>query len=310
MFEYDEGALCRIADAQAQVVTRAQLRRLGLVDWHVRARVRGRRWRLVGARCVVLHRGPLDQETKRWIAVLEHPGSALCAATVLADQGVQGFWSSRVHLLVRRGTRTRRFPWLKVHESRRFVPERDVHPAARPTRVRVERAVIDQASWSDARRRGCALVAAAVQQRLTTAERLLEELDQAGAIRFHRVLRITLHDVAGGSHALSELDLLELCLKAGLPVPERQVVRRDSTGRRRYLDAELVLPDGTRLVLEADGAGHRDVDTWWDDLMRQNDVVIDGAVVLRFPAIVQRLRPDLVIGQLRRIAARHTVRAA
>lgn len=223
---------------------------------------------------------------------------------------MRGFESARVHLLVRRGARTRKFPWLKVHESRRFVPERDVHPASRPTRVRVERAVIDQASWSNACRRGCALVAAAVQQRLTTVERLLAELDQAGKIRFHRILRTTLNDVAGGSHALSELDLLKVCRQAALPKPERQLVRRDSAGRRRYLDAEVVLPDGTRLVLEADGAAHRDVDTWWDDQMRQNDVVIDGAVVLRFPAIVLRLRPDLVVAQLRRIAARHGLRAA
>jgi hypothetical protein len=72
---------------------------------------------------------------------------------------------------------------------------------------------------------------------------------------------------------------------------------RRPSGRRRYLDAEIALPDGTRLVLEADGAAHRDVGIWWDDQMRQNDVVIDGAVVLRFPAIVLRLRPDLVLGE-------------
>lgn len=65
MFEYDEQALRRIGDTQAQVATRAQLRGLGLVDWHIRARVRSRRWRLVGAHCVVLHRGPLDEEAKR-----------------------------------------------------------------------------------------------------------------------------------------------------------------------------------------------------------------------------------------------------
>jgi hypothetical protein len=308
MTGYDEPALTACAEEQDQVLTRAQLRALGVRYWHIRDRVRGRRWRLVGRRCVVLHRGPLGRAERRWIAVLElGQDAALCAETAMEDAGMTGFESDSVHVVVARGSRIRHFPWLVVHESRRFDPDGDVHPTARPRRVRLERGVIDAAAWSATPRRACAIVSAAVQQRLTVAQRLVAELDAAGRIRFHRLLRAVLVDVSGGAHALSELDLATACCEAGLPSPRRQAVRRDSSGRRRYLDAEVLLPDGTLLVLEADGAGHLDTQTWWDDQLRQNDVVIDGAVVLRFPGVVLRLDRQRVVAQLRAIGRRHGV---
>lgn len=303
--------LLELAREQHQVLTREQLRTLGVRYWHIRDQVRSRRWRLVGKRCVVLHRGGLGAAARRWIAVLElGQGAALCAETAMEDAGVKGFAVADTHVVVRRGSRIRCFPWLVVHESRRFDPQRDVHPTARPRRVRLERAVIDAAAWSRTSRRACAIVCAAVQQRVTLASRLLEELDDAGRVRFHRLLRVTLVDVGGGSHALSELDLAEACREANLPIPRRQAVRVDSKGQRRYLDAEVRLPDGTLLVLEADGAGHLDTMTWWNDQMRQNDVVIDGSAILRFPTVALRLDRPRVVQQLRAIGERHGVKPA
>lgn len=47
------------------------------------------------------------------------------------------------------------------------------------------------------------------------------------------------------------------------------------------------------VVAEVDGAQHLEVSTWWDDLDRQNDLVIDdGKTVLRFVGLALR-RPDL-----------------
>jgi hypothetical protein len=297
-----------LADRQAQVLTREQLKALGVRYWHIRDQVRSRRWRLVGKRCVVLHRGEIGADARHWIAVLElGQGAALCAETAMERAGMTGFEVAETHVVVRRGSRIRHFPWLVVHESRRFDPDRDVHPTARPRRVRLERGVIDAAVWSRTPRRACAIVSAAVQQRLTLASRLVEVLDGAGRVKFNRLLRSTLVDVGGGSHALSELDLAAACREANLPLPRRQVVRTDSQGRRRYLDAEIQLPDGTLLVLEADGAGHLDALNWWTDQMRQNDVVIDGAVVLRFPTVALRLDRPRVVQQLRMIGERHGV---
>lgn len=303
---FENARIRELGTMQHDVVTRTQLAGFSVTYWHIRNEIRARRWRLVGRQCVVLHRGPLTREAREWVAVLEHgQGAALAAHTAASRYGLKGFDSELVQIVVHRGARTRSFPWLKVHESRRFDPATDVHPARTPRIVSLERAIVDMACWSRSPRRACAILCAAVQQRLTVAPRLRDELDAAGRVHHHRLLRAVLTDIEGGSHALSELDMLALCRRAGLPEPRRQAVRRDADGRRRYLDLEVVLPDGTVLVIEVDGAAHLQPLTWWDDQLRQNLIVIDGSSVMRFPAAIARLDPDLVIGQLRLMAAQH-----
>jgi hypothetical protein len=79
------------------------------------------------------------------------------------------------------------------------------------------------------------------------------------------------------------------------------VVRKDSAGRRRYLDARLRRPDGRLILIEVDGAAHLRVDRWWDDQARSNDLVIgEDAIMLRFPAVVMRTDEPTAIRQLRR----------
>ncbi len=109
------------------------------------------------------------------------------------------------------------------------------------------------------------------------------------------VLR-TAWDCAGGSESLGELDFFALCRRGGLPVPSRQVERRDRYGRRRYLDAYF---DEWKLVVEIDGAHHMNVGQMWDDTRRQNDLELAGYVVLRYPAFVVRQNPETVLAEIR-----------
>jgi len=112
------------------------------------------------------------------------------------------------------------------------------------------------------------------------------------------------HDIGQGAQALSEIDLGRLCRRYGLPAPERQVIRPDPRGRRRYLDAEWRRArDGRRVVAEVDGALHLIARRWWDDQLRQNEVVIAGALVLRFPSVVLRCEEATAADQLRRVLA-------
>lgn len=74
----------------------------------------------------------------------------------------------------------------------------------------------------------------------------------------------------------------------------------------RYLDAEFDLPDGTILAVEIDGAGHLDPDIHADDLTRQNEIVIDGRLVLRYSSITVRTNEAYVIDQLTRIRIAHS----
>lgn len=106
----------------------------------------------------------------------------------------------------------------------------------------------------------------------------------------------TMADAAGGAHSLAELDFLQLSRANGLPDPKLQYVRRDATGRRRYLDAYY---EKYGVHVEIDGVQHSDPLLAWTDMERQNRLWIKGDRVLRFPAWLVRERPDEVIAQVR-----------
>jgi very-short-patch-repair endonuclease len=85
-----------------------------------------------------------------------------------------------------------------------------------------------------------------------------------------------------------------------LPAPHQQTVRHDVAGRRRYLDATWRRGDGRLVVVEVDGALHLVATRWWDDQLRQNELTLADAIVLRFPSVIVRTEPTVVATQLRR----------
>jgi hypothetical protein len=135
---------------------------------------------------------------------------------------------------------------------------------------------------------------------VVTVPALHAALDRWPKLRHHRALRLALHDIGQGAQALSEIDFVRLCRRYRLPPPEHQAVRVEPGGRRRYLDAEWLRRDGSPLAVEVDGAIHLRVRKWISDQLRQNEVVIGGTPVLRFPSMVVRCAPELVADQLRR----------
>jgi hypothetical protein len=297
--------LAELAHGQYGVLSRDQLRAAGFGKDHVRTAVQARRWQAFGRRVVVLHNATLSSRQREWVAVLlAGKPAALAGLTAAAAAGLTGFSSDRVHVLVARDSNAGWPSWVQVHNSNRFAP-RDVQANASPPRTRIARAVVDAASWSANPRCACAIVCAAVQQRLTATDRLAVELRHAGAVRHAGVLRTLLGDIAGGGHTLAEIELTALAHRAGLPPPRRQVLRREPGGRARYLDAEFDLPDGTVLAVEIDGSVHLEPLTWWDDMVRQNELTISRCVTLRFGSMAIRLAPELVVDQLRRIRQAH-----
>lgn len=114
------------------------------------------------------------------------------------------------------------------------------------------------------------------------------------------LLRAILSDIEGGAQSLAEIDFGKLCRRYELPEPQRQVVRVDGDGRRRYLDALLVGPDGREVGVEIDGAHHMEADQWDRDLDRGNEISIGGTLVLHFTATTIRTQPGRVAAQLER----------
>ncbi len=227
-----------------------------------------------------------------WIGVLDvGPPVALASHTALEVADFRGFAeeTARIHVVAAHGSRCAGAGPLQLHESRRFGVA-DFHGGFLLPRVSPARAAVDAGAWQPWPRFAAAMLAAVVQQRLTTVDRLRAELEKAGAIRHRAHMRRTLDDVAGGAQAQGELDVARLCRAHGLMEPHRQVRRRDRRGRVRYLDCEWMLPDGRIVVLEVDGSHHMSVEHWEADMQRERRVVLDRRTVLR--ASTQEVRLD------------------
>jgi very-short-patch-repair endonuclease len=295
-------ALQDLSDKQQAIARRSQLFEAGLTRSALESMLTMGRWSARGDLVVVMHNGPLISQQELWLAVLNAgPVAALAARTAATDQGLVGWDAECIEVLVPRGTVVNRRIGIdqKIHESRRFSAD-DVHRGRGLPQVRIERALIDAATWSRNPRTACGVVAAGVQQRLTTAGRLFDELADAGQVRHRRLLAAALVDIEGGAHAVSEMDFLRFCRRNGLPKPEQQKVRREASGRRRYLDATFRRSDGRLVRVEVDGALHLVVQTYWNDMSRGNELVIDRELVLRFPSYVVYANDAAAVSQLRR----------
>lgn len=283
---------------QSSVTTWTRLLRTGWTAAQVRAQLDARRWRRWG-HAIVLHNGPLTRE-ERWYVARAHagPGAVLTAFTAVEAYGLQGWEREEAHVLARPGAHgAANCPVsLRTHHVRDWTRVRR-HPDG-PVQVLAQSLLVASASFPSARP-ACGLLAAAVQQRLATPTALTHALDSATRIRHRSAMRCAVDDIAQGAAALSEIDFVRLCRRAGLPAPLQQAVRRDCGGRRRYLDATWRRADGRLVVVEVDGALHLSQRRWWDDQSRQNELVLGGAIVLRFPSVVVRTQPELVIRQLR-----------
>ena len=302
----DVAGLRTLWQEQDAVCSRDQLRALGVDADAVDHQTSACRWSAIGPQVVVLHRGPLTDRARQ-VAALLHCGSdsALASWTALEVAGLSGWSRPAVHVIVRRGCAPPEVPTdlgpVVVHESRRHVPEHVVVRRGLALHV-PERAAVDTGAWTTSDRTACGVLAAVVQQGLSTPARLLETLDQVGKVKRLRLMRATVADLAGGSQALSEIDLVRVCRRRGLPQPIRQQVRVDSRGRRRYLDAWWHLPNGRRLWVEIDGIGHLEVSRWYDDLLRAAEIQAapdGGEAPIRLPAAACRVDPDRIEAILR-----------
>lgn len=66
--------------------------------------------------------------------------------------------------------------------------------------------------------------------------------------------------------------------------PDRQRIRTDRAGRRRWTDCEWDLPDGTTLVLEVDGSFHLEVRQQGEDFKRARRITTRHRMVVRCSA--------------------------
>lgn len=279
------------------VASRRQLAESGVGPDMVGAQLAAGRWRLVG-QAVVLHDGPLTEVQRREVALLNcGPRAVLTSFTAAAVWGLRGWDRPDVHVLAPAYARRPELPGIRLHRTRDW-SRADVVTARRLHRLAP--ALVLAASSFPTPRAGCGVLAAGVQQRLVRPSDLRRAAESASRTRHRAALLLAVADIEQGAQALSDIDFVRLCARYRLQPPNRQSIRMERSGRRRYLDAEWQLPDGRVVAVEVDGAVHLSPESWFDDQLRQNEVVIGGTTVLRFPSVVVRFESALVAGQLQR----------
>jgi hypothetical protein len=286
--------LAALAADQRDVASRAQLGSAGFDRNVVRRMVCARRWQLVGL-AVVLHCGEVSDLQRQWAAVLSAPKlAAIDGLTAACAYGLKGFRPDVIDAVVSAETNPVAIPGVRWHRSQRF-DEFDLDPSAAPPRIRRARAFVDAAAWTTSPRTACAVLVASVQQRLVTAAMLRREIIVAGPIRHRAHLLSVITDIEGGADSLAEIDFVTIARRVGLPPPLQQSIRCGPDGRRRYLDADF-----GAFAVEVDGGLHLLTLNYWADAHRQNDLVIGGDRILRFPSIAFRVDMPAVEAQLRR----------
>ncbi|MEG9226908.1 hypothetical protein [Aeromicrobium sp. Sec7.5] len=265
---------------------------------HGRGRVRhainSGRWQRPALGVVVTHNGPLSQLEQHEVRLAAcPPRSALAGATALELEGLEGFTSTRTYVTVPEGARRPRCEGLETHWST-LLDRVDVHQARRPRRTVMARSVIDFASWAATDRYARAAVLATFQQGLVNDRLLHAALDRRGSVNRVGLVRESVLDAVGGVQSLPEKVFDELMLVAGLPRPTRQRAVRGKDGRY-FLDVEWG-PYG--VAAEVHGLPHHGVVQWSMDLVRANEIVIDGPRLLIFTSYVIRHETETVLDQL------------
>ena len=272
-------------------MSRAQLAQAGIDHWAVRHRVRTERWNEVSETIIATTTGVLTREQLMWAGVLHAAGHGVVGDLTAAEMGGLRNWTrSEVTILVPRGTNVgESIAGIRFAETRRPI-QRWVRPDLALPVARIEPAILHFAAYESSRRTAQGVLAAAVQQQLTTPEHLVEEILQMRPLRWAKLMKRALGDIAGGAQSVAEIDIRRMCRAFRLAPPARQVKRRDSGGRIRFTDCEWVLADGRTLVLEVDGAFHMDVDHWEDDIARQRALTDPHRIVVRCTS--RELRDD------------------
>jgi hypothetical protein len=281
------------------VLARRQLLALGYDNDYVDRQVSADRWQRVGEVVICTTTGQLSREQLMWAGVLHAgPWSAIGGLTALERRGLRHWHRDEITVLLAKSHNLEPLRGVRFVETRRPV---SLYATGHLPTWRTEPAALLFAGYNRSRRTAHGVLAAVVQQRLTTPAKLLTEIGRMQPLRWAKSFKAALGDVSDGSHSLAEMRVVRMCFEHRLPVPDRQTRRVDASGKVRYTDAEWRLPSGKVVILEVDGGFHMEVEHWEDDIMRERDLVVTGAIVLRCTTRELSDEPARVVTSLRAV---------
>jgi very-short-patch-repair endonuclease len=293
---YDDHRLAKaraIAAEQGGVLSRPQLYGLGVTRWEIRGQVRARRWQLIGDQSVQLDNGELRDRGEMWAAVFQGgPRACLDGGSALIAAGLERYELTPVRVSVPRGARVRRNQRFNIRQTRRWEAA-DIASTGIP-RTQPATAAVRAGLWARTDREATYVLTIAVQQGLVGPDDLGLALLRVRRDKRRLLLHEVVNELLDGARSLGEIDVVRELRRRGIPVPSRQVLRKD--GRNRYY-LDLYWPD-FKVVVEIDGIHHTWAENVVGDALRQNAVVLDGDTFLRLPLLGLRLRPDDFFAQI------------
>ena len=295
----------RVAASQAGLITRRQLVAAGISRWTVADRVAAERWQNLAPTVVGTFTGELTEKQRRWLALLHAGDDALLSGLTAAEEaGLRNWKRAEVHVLVPYSSgKVASLEGVTYSRTRRSLIDMR-RPGARPPRCKLEPAILMFAASDRSTRTAQGVLAASVQQGLTTPTQLMDWIDRLAPLKRATTLRRALKDIEGGVQSVGEQDVRRMCRRFGLPTPLRQVRRRDSSGRSRFTDCEWRLASGHAIVLEVDGAFHMAVEHWEDDIARQRALSALDRTIVRCTARELRDTPERVARDLKLLGVR------
>jgi len=268
---------------QDGVASRRQWLAWGWSDRRVARRVRDGRWQHLHPG-VHLTTGATPTPTHQvWAALLAVDGLVVAShETALWLAGGRAV-PPTVHVAVRDGRDVAGPPGVRVHHLPRL-DARTVHPSLLPPRTLLEQSVLDVSDRCSDVPAALLVVYEALQQRLTSPQRLSAALAARPRHRHRAALDAVLDDAGAGALSGLERAHLRLCRVHGLPAGTRQRKLAGPTGSR-WVD---VLHDeglDSPLVTELDGRrGHELTGERWRDWQRDNADERAGRGHLRYGA--------------------------
>jgi very-short-patch-repair endonuclease len=267
-------ALLRLANAQADVVTREQAIGLGL-SRHTLGRLTTQgQWQRLAPGVFVTHNGTVGWGSLAWAGVLLGGSDARLGGTAAAHgHGLLEDAPVPVEVLVPYGSPARsRLHWVFVHER---PGARSPRSTGSPPRLPVPDTVLDLCEGASARRVED-LVTRAVQKHLTTPANLRRALHRRSRHSRRQLLTELLAEVGEGAESPLELRYLrDVERRHGLPAGKRQR-RTVSPGRR-----DVLYPDH-RVVVELDGRLGHEGEGQFRDMARDNAALLEQLVTMRF----------------------------
>lgn len=280
------------AEPQAGVLSLTQLYGLGIARWELRAEVRAGRWHRWGKQTVRVAEGE-PAVAELWRALFEvSPLAVLDGVSALQVAGLTGITADAIHVAVPKSARPRRCRGVAVHETRRYEAAAIVGSGI--PRMQPATAAVHAALWAVSDRQAALFVLASKQQRLFTPPEFGVEVTKIRRDRRRLLLR-TLHaDMAGGVEALGERDFARLCERRRIPPCTRQVRRQTASGTWVYDNVW----GAYGVTAEINGSQHLEPEQVLTDALKQNEMRIDGHVVIQIPNLALRVDPDPYLDQL------------